>query len=69
MYGKHANHNHVDNIWQFTLEDPNINIGSESIKTGLIQIVAMDAKLNPYVDKGDDSKVDTRGNRNKKKKK
>ena len=58
VYGKHANHNHVDNIWQFTLEDPNINIGSESIKTDLIQIVAMDAKLNPYVDRGDDSKVD-----------
>ena len=51
------------------LKIPILTLEVKSIKTGLIQIVAMDAKLNPYVDKRDDSKVDTRGNRNKKKKK
>lgn len=67
--GKHANHNHVDNIWQFTLEDPNVSIHGDVLQSKMIQIVAIDAELNPYVDKKDDQKGNSKYNSRKRKRK
>lgn len=67
--GRHANHNHVDNIWQFTLEDPKITLHGDVLDSKMIQIVTIDAELNPYVDKKEDPKGTSKYNSRKRKRK
>ena len=65
--GTHINHNHVDNIWQFTLEDPTISLHNNPIKADMLQILAIDAALNPYVEREDELKNNTNGSKKKRK--
>ena len=39
----------MDSIWQFTLQDVKINGLQEPLVSDMIQIVAIDHDLNPYI--------------------
>ena len=51
--GTHVNHNHVDNIWQFTITNPTVTLNGHPFPTEMLEILAIDTHLNPHVDRAE----------------
>ena len=67
--GTRRNFNYVENIWQFVLEEPKITTPGNVLESQMIKVVLLDAELNPYVDKKEEDKGNSRHNSRKRKRK
>jgi hypothetical protein len=50
MTGRHVNHNHCNSIWTFALKDTNVQLSGTNLMSKMLQVIAIEGELNPYVD-------------------